>query len=187
MLLQRYNTYQTHWQRICREIENGTYKRHVMRAEKRFGPEAKAKARANVGPQPGAPVTDPTIARALAELDEEFAPRRPPTADPKRPNVGPTAAPANVAPPPAPPVIVRKPPPPPPTRAPAPSAAMLPRPLPPPMPSTAPAPPKLPPPRPPPPPSVAAKPPPPRAPAPQAPTTTAPRPPGRPPPLPTKK
>jgi hypothetical protein len=27
MILQRYNTYQTHWQRICREIENGTYKR----------------------------------------------------------------------------------------------------------------------------------------------------------------
>src|SRR5215472_4487551 len=36
MLLQRYNTYQTHWQRICREIENGTYKRHVLRAQKRF-------------------------------------------------------------------------------------------------------------------------------------------------------
>ena len=37
MLLQRYNTYQTHWQRICRDIENGTYKRHVVRAQKRFG------------------------------------------------------------------------------------------------------------------------------------------------------
>ena len=32
MVLQRYNTYQTHWQRICREIENGTYKRHMIRA-----------------------------------------------------------------------------------------------------------------------------------------------------------
>jgi hypothetical protein len=74
MLLQRYNTYQSHWQRICREIDNGTYKRHLARAEKRFAPEALAKARANVGPQPGAPVTDPDIARALAELDLEFAP-----------------------------------------------------------------------------------------------------------------
>jgi hypothetical protein len=74
MLLQRYNTYQSHWQRICREIENGTYKRHLARAEKRFAPEAPAKASANVGPQPGAPITDPEIARALAELDLEFAP-----------------------------------------------------------------------------------------------------------------
>ena len=24
MILQRYNVFQTHWQRICREIENGT-------------------------------------------------------------------------------------------------------------------------------------------------------------------
>lgn len=37
MVLQRYNTYQTHWQRICREIENGTYKRHLIRAQRRFG------------------------------------------------------------------------------------------------------------------------------------------------------
>ena len=36
-VLQRYNTYQTHWQRICREIENGTYKRHLIRAQRRFG------------------------------------------------------------------------------------------------------------------------------------------------------
>jgi hypothetical protein len=34
MILQRYNTYQTYWQRICREIENGTFKRHMMRAQK---------------------------------------------------------------------------------------------------------------------------------------------------------
>ena len=37
MVLQRYNTYQTYWQRICREIENGTYKRHIIRAQARFG------------------------------------------------------------------------------------------------------------------------------------------------------
>ena len=39
MLLQKYNTYQTYWQRICREMEAGTYKRHVIRARARFARE----------------------------------------------------------------------------------------------------------------------------------------------------
>ncbi len=66
MLLQRYNTYQTHWQRICRDIENGTYKRHVIRAQRRFGIK-----RASVRPSP---VADASIAAELAELDREFSP-----------------------------------------------------------------------------------------------------------------
>jgi hypothetical protein len=33
-IISRYNTFQQYWQRICREIENGTYKRHVLRAER---------------------------------------------------------------------------------------------------------------------------------------------------------
>ncbi len=33
-IVQRYNTFQQYWQRICREIENGTYRRHVLRAER---------------------------------------------------------------------------------------------------------------------------------------------------------
>ena len=33
MIVQRFNTYQTHWQRICRQIEEGTYKRHVLKAK----------------------------------------------------------------------------------------------------------------------------------------------------------
>ncbi len=33
-IIQRYNTFQQYWQRICREIENGTYRRHVLRAER---------------------------------------------------------------------------------------------------------------------------------------------------------
>src|SRR5262245_46572107 len=37
-LISRYNTFQQYWQRICREIENGTYKRHLLRAEKNIGP-----------------------------------------------------------------------------------------------------------------------------------------------------
>jgi hypothetical protein len=37
-LIQRYNTFQQYWQRICREIENGTYRRLIQRAERRLGP-----------------------------------------------------------------------------------------------------------------------------------------------------
>src|SRR5688572_4830295 len=36
-IIQRYNTFQQYWLRICREIENGTYHRHVARAQSRFG------------------------------------------------------------------------------------------------------------------------------------------------------
>jgi hypothetical protein len=35
--LQKYNTYQSYWQRIVRQIEEGTYKRDVRRANERFG------------------------------------------------------------------------------------------------------------------------------------------------------
>jgi len=37
VIVQRYNTYQTYWLRVCRQIENGTFKRHVLRAKARFG------------------------------------------------------------------------------------------------------------------------------------------------------
>jgi hypothetical protein len=36
-IVQRYNTFQQYWYRICREIENGTYKRHLLRAAKNVG------------------------------------------------------------------------------------------------------------------------------------------------------
>lgn len=39
-IVQRYNTFQQYWARICREIENGTYHRDVARAAARFGDEA---------------------------------------------------------------------------------------------------------------------------------------------------
>src|SRR5437016_4037076 len=39
-LVQRYTTYHTYWQRITRQIEEGTYKRDVLRARKRFGDRA---------------------------------------------------------------------------------------------------------------------------------------------------
>lgn len=34
-LVQRYNTLQQHWMKVCRQIENGTYTRHVQRAKRR--------------------------------------------------------------------------------------------------------------------------------------------------------
>jgi hypothetical protein len=75
MVLQKYNTYQTHWQRVCREIENGTYKRHLIRAQRRYGstrPPARAsKPPPSVHPEPGAPVPD-HLTKALAELDRDF-------------------------------------------------------------------------------------------------------------------
>jgi hypothetical protein len=78
MVLQRYNTYQTHWQRICREIENGTYKRHLIRAQRRFG-SAAPRGRSSAPPppvatrpEPGAPLA-PDLAAQLAELDRDFA------------------------------------------------------------------------------------------------------------------
>ncbi|MCC6554393.1 MAG: hypothetical protein IT372_15555 [Polyangiaceae bacterium] len=37
MLIQRYNTFQQYWGRISREIENGTYRRDVVRAANRIG------------------------------------------------------------------------------------------------------------------------------------------------------
>lgn len=41
VLVQRYNTFQQYWVRICREIENGTYSRHLLRAQKKLGDEPK--------------------------------------------------------------------------------------------------------------------------------------------------
>jgi hypothetical protein len=70
MILQRYNTFQSHWQRICREIENGTYKRHLYRAERRMSTVPATVTRT---PEPEARAED-DFAIELAELDKEFAP-----------------------------------------------------------------------------------------------------------------
>src|SRR5262245_17774531 len=43
-LVQRYMTYNTYWQRITRQILEGTYKRDVLRAKRRFGVEQAAGA-----------------------------------------------------------------------------------------------------------------------------------------------
>ncbi|HEY5241129.1 MAG TPA: hypothetical protein VIJ22_06685, partial [Polyangiaceae bacterium] len=74
MIIQRYNTYQTHWQRICREIENGTYKRHVIRAQQRFGEGTAAQRRRDSVRAPAPEALAGDLAAELAELEREFAP-----------------------------------------------------------------------------------------------------------------
>lgn len=97
MILQRYNTYQTHWQRICREIENGTYKRHVVRAQRRFAsvppPPMAAPQLAAASPEvlaPPPPLAMPGIlptgdlAAELASLEDDFGPLQGAPAAPAR-------------------------------------------------------------------------------------------------------
>jgi hypothetical protein len=118
MVLQRYNTLQTHWQRVCREIERGTFKRHVVRAEQRF-------ARRSNPPPPESDVlfdielpSDAAVGRLAASLEvldsdlaAEFAPA------PVRPLSPSAASPARaihparptVSAPPIPPAVVRAP------------------------------------------------------------------------------
>jgi hypothetical protein len=42
MVQQRFNTYQSYWVRVCRQIEEGTYKRQVQRAKVRAGAQAES-------------------------------------------------------------------------------------------------------------------------------------------------
>jgi hypothetical protein len=42
-VLLRYNTFSAHWLRICRQIEDGTYKHHLRKAKERFDPHAQAR------------------------------------------------------------------------------------------------------------------------------------------------
>ena len=114
MVLQRYNTLQTHWQRVCREIERGTYKRHVVRAEQRFA------RRSTPPPPPPDAMFDlefPTgmslagIAASLEVLDSDLAAEFAPP--PPRPLSPSAASPARALYP-APPTLTTGPPGPPP-------------------------------------------------------------------------
>jgi hypothetical protein len=49
--LLRYNTYQTYWIRICRQIEEGTYKRDLRRANARFAMPARPKTASQIDPR----------------------------------------------------------------------------------------------------------------------------------------
>ena len=88
-IIQRYNTFQQYWQRICRDIENGTYKRHLLRAESTQGASsaltAAARKRLGLGPR-----------RELAAAPEETAPAV--AAGPEPVSSVPAARPSSVAP-----------------------------------------------------------------------------------------
>jgi hypothetical protein len=71
--LQRYNTYQSYWQRICRQIEEGTYKRDLRRAQERFGPRArkpKEMAEYEIDIEFDEPMSDDDVAALLASDDD---------------------------------------------------------------------------------------------------------------------
>jgi hypothetical protein len=106
-IIQRYNTFQQYWQRICREIENGTYKRHLIRAEKNFGADLltiAARKRlgqySRISKPPGAPDSVP----APSPSEPPQFPSEPPTVPVSVPSARvAVAAPATAAPiPPAP-------------------------------------------------------------------------------------
>jgi hypothetical protein len=76
MLIQRFNTYQTHWRGTCRAIEDGTFKRHILRARARFG-AGQADASSRGKSERRAPLSlAEAIAEELAALDREFAPKQ---------------------------------------------------------------------------------------------------------------
>jgi len=52
MLVQRYNTLQQYWQRTCREIENGTYRRHKLKAERTIPLASETQAEASASSTP---------------------------------------------------------------------------------------------------------------------------------------
>ncbi len=105
MLTQRYNTYQTQWIRICREIEEGTYKRHLQKAHARFDSRSPSRAPSK------APAADPKFVEdspsgvgmnfdttELGELDEAFsAPPQPRELQHVAVTVKPTAIPSGMS------------------------------------------------------------------------------------------
>jgi hypothetical protein len=75
-IIQRYNTFSSYWVRILREIENGTYKRDVLRAKRRFGADPnkpREAARLSSMPPPPEPAEELDVELSLdddADLDQ---------------------------------------------------------------------------------------------------------------------
>jgi hypothetical protein len=94
-IISRYNTFQQYWQRICREIESGTYKRHVIRAE-RIAPgklltiAARKRLGRHVFEEVGADSTPPEAATQANSA---------PSSAPPAPSASPSNAPRSSAPP----------------------------------------------------------------------------------------
>ncbi len=77
-IIQRYNAFQQYWVRVCREIENGTYHRHVARAQSRFGDvplTAAARRKARLPAHSNAEERPPNVepkARATRSAEEDL-------------------------------------------------------------------------------------------------------------------
>ena len=113
-LISRYNTFQQYWQRICREIEQGTYKRHVIKAEriapgkmltiaarKRLGKAAQEMMEPAEGPAPAPASVKPAPIAALA-APLTAAPAVPAASVAANAVAAPTATTSRLAPPPKP-------------------------------------------------------------------------------------
>lgn len=70
-IIQRYNTIGSYWMRIMREIENGTYKRHVLRAKKKFGVDVVHPNASVVQPEPPDSLPPPSHELDLDDLHED--------------------------------------------------------------------------------------------------------------------
>ena len=80
-LVQRYVTYNTYWQRITRQIEEGTYKRDVLRARRRFGAPRRAAAEADANRLDGYELDIDVDVDVEAALEEVAAAGEPVAAD----------------------------------------------------------------------------------------------------------
>jgi hypothetical protein len=97
VVTQKFNTYSMHWVRICRQIEEGTYKRHVRKAKARFGdgPRGAADNDVSIDIEMG-DFDDADMDAVLAEADASVASHHR-----DAPDTVPPAAPAPSAPPPS--------------------------------------------------------------------------------------
>jgi len=116
-IVQRYNTFQQYWQRICREIENGTYKRHLLKAERQLAPDGQLTIAARrrfgklIAAGAGEGITNAAEAEATrpntlppesGDLDTRRPPPRPPSDGPSFGSEAPTEVAPRRAPPPKP-------------------------------------------------------------------------------------
>jgi hypothetical protein len=128
-IVQRYNTFGSYWQRIMREIENGTYKRDVLRAKKRFGPDAlkpQPPPQPNEAPPPSVDLLEDDLSEDDLAGFGDLAPFPVAPARPAPPGPPPKHQPAAAPPPAAPaaPVVAKPAPvfkPPPPRQPPSPA------------------------------------------------------------------
>ncbi|MCP4198244.1 MAG: hypothetical protein GY762_13925 [Proteobacteria bacterium] len=67
--IQKYNTQTTYWRRVCKQIEEGTYQRHVMRAKRRQ--EDRAQLESGLLDEPTRTSNPPPVYEL--DMDEPFA------------------------------------------------------------------------------------------------------------------